>query len=143
MQITLIVGRIADSYSAPVLTVAGAWDDYCLDGNREGYNADLDQAVADYGYRNVREVTFTISDETARASFDAPRPDISGDLVLIWRIEDGELELVDGWDTDTISENPDGFDEAVREDYAITCHYLDWDQLGAAFAPPAVSVTAA
>ena len=58
-------------------------------------------------------------------------------------IEDGVLELRDAWDTDTISENRPGFDEAIRDGDAVTFHSFDWEDVWAAWEPTGITVTAA
>lgn len=139
MHIRLIVGQSDD-----VFTVADGWDENCIDGNLAGYNLAMDNAVSDYGYRNVREVVTDIDDGMLDELFStgAVEPE-RADIALIWRIEDGYIELVDAWDYDTIDENPEQFASDVASATSITrvsSHHLDRSELSGAFAPASIAL---
>ena len=69
MQIHLIATRHAEPRGRGFLSIAGGWDEGCLDGNREGFEKDFDKTVDECGYRNVREVITDIDADAALAAF--------------------------------------------------------------------------
>lgn len=138
MDIFLIWGRITDTHNS-IITLAGAWDDDSVMGNREGYQANIDQAIADYGAHNVVITRSEVDIDAVRDLFDEPAGEFSRDIVnLIWQYEADTLWVSDGWDDDTISENEIGWDEALEkyDGHRITSHRIDLDAVRRAFDPP-------
>lgn len=141
MDIFLIWGFVPEG-SGGFVTLSSAWDGACQEINPEGYRESIEQAERDYGSEYVTITKATIDHDRVKALFDLPaQPQGIGDLHLIWRIEDGELEVVDGWDDDTIAENPGGWEaeiEGVGSDVRITSHRIDFDAVIASLQPQTV-----
>lgn len=145
MRVHLILARIP-KHTRYTYTVADGWDEYGRDGNRAGFEEALQTAADTYGWRNIREVSMDVGDDLIDAAFTNPESaERMGDLALIWRIEDGELELVTAWGTDRIYRDLPGFtaDEQRNDPSRTTSHPLDDALLEAAFAVPHFGVARA
>lgn len=143
MDIFLIWGLIPDG--SGFLSLAGGWDQDCIDGNSEGYLQDILSAEKDYGSRYVTVTKAEVDIDAIRSLFDSPAKEFAVSSVnLIWRVEDGYLELVDAWDDDTISENPEGWEDAVAKgdgNYRVTSHCIDLDAVRATLEPVSVPLS--
>lgn len=141
MDIFLIWGYIPEG-SGGFVTLHSAWDETCVEGNPEGYRESIAEAERDYGSLFVTITKATVDHDRVKALFDLPaQPQGIGDLHLIWRVEDGSLEVVDGWDDETICENPEGWEkeiEGAHADVRITSHCIDFDAVIATLEPQTV-----
>lgn len=144
MDIFLIWGLIPD-YGNGFLVLAGGWDQDCIDGNPSGYSEDIRSAESNYGSRNVTVTKAEVNLDAIRALFDAPAGEVSISSVnLIWRVEDGYLELLEAWDDDTISENPEGWEQAIADGdgkYRVTSHRIDLDAVRKTLEPVSVPLS--
>ncbi len=71
MRISLIVGMIKDTHDE-LLEVLGAWDEYCIDSNPEGF----DEAVDEIRRRNTHEIRIVdveVSEKSLRELFKTPK----------------------------------------------------------------------
>lgn len=143
MDIFLIWGMTPDTIST--LSLCDGWDRDCIDGNPSGYQDAIQSARGDYGTDFVTITRASIDLDAVRATFDKPAAETAILTVnLIWRIEDGWLELVSAWDGDTISENFEGWKADIEKgngEYRVTSHNIDLDAVRATFDPPLVPLS--
>ena len=67
MKIYLIWARVNDEANAP--WVVGAWDEFSMDANYQGYMDALNSAYAEHGAGNVRVTTVEADYHKAVAAF--------------------------------------------------------------------------